>query len=301
VVTQKLEDMMHTLFVGRTNRGKSNGLLALLAALVATEEPFWVLAIDVSGSKLNMLSLWDRMMYPVAKDLDAAMILLTVVIGAEIKRRQALYEQVPEADNLSTYNRYKPEGMPILEHGLLIIDEGTLLLQEKGIGKVLAKVILGMRQYGLYAMITAHSANATVFDTVLRPSCPTRIVYDTEKRGMKIALEVSKLDRELPPVRGRAFVRLTEGYHSVIEMQSPCITASDFRGLLNTHEQCGTPMYPNLPMMGNEHAKHLAIVAEMFAAGASHSEIELAVSDQASPGGNAYHYVNRLIKELELA
>lgn len=300
VVTQRLEDMMHTLFIGRTNRGKSNGLLALLAALVVSEEPFWVLGIDVSGSKLNMLSIWDRMLYPVAKNVDAATIILTVVIGKEIKRRQELYEQVPEADSLSAYNQYKSPGMPTLEHGLLIVDEATLLLLEPGVGKVLARVILGMRQYGLYAMLTAHSAKAVIFDTVLRPSCPTRIVYDTEERGMKIALEVSKLDHPLPAVRGRAFVRLTEGYPDIVEMQSPCIAPTQFRELLNKHGQCGSPANRHLPLAGDKHAEHLAIVAEMLAAGAPHSEMELAVTNQENSGGAAYHYVERLKKELEI-
>ena len=235
-VYRSLYQMMHTIVIGRTDAGKSTWLLSFLASVIMSGEPVEVVAIDVSGSAFNILSGWGKLRYPVARTVPEAIGLLGK-IEEERKRRIELYEHEPMASDLRSYNQASNE--PLVPW-IVLIDEGVLLLSQKGVGDIVRNLALGTRQYGIYAIITGHSANASVFDTVVRGSFVTRLGFTTEKGTLRTLFDEPVPDLENVP--GRMWARL-DG--EMVKMQGPYISKPDFMRVLQTDR--GKPKYSEIP------------------------------------------------------
>lgn len=215
-VTASLHDLMHVLAVGSSGWGKSKFLALIIAQLAQAPEAFDVAAIDVSGSAFNAIRSWKRLIYPVARDPEEAIAILTTLRN-EIDRRKELFEAQPLADKLPSYNRLVDDPLnPIV----CLIDEGTDLLDNDGVAKPLKRLLQVGRQYGVYVLATGQSATADVIATSTRNNFSSRFVFHVESSNyVRVVLGRTE---EPPQEKGRALVRL-EGQR-IEEVQVPLVS-----------------------------------------------------------------------------
>lgn len=217
-VCASLEDMMHTLEVGASGWGKSVWLRSLLWQLAMCPEPVRVVAIDINGSEFNVLRNWSKLLYPVARTTEDAIGVLGEV-AREVARRAGLYAKTT-ATSLSEYNRIGER----LDPWVVPIDEGTNLLNQRGIGEPLREVVQTGRQYGVYVLLAGQSAGYNVVQTQVRDNFSTRICFRTSPTSSRVVLD-DKCAFELR-VKGRAWV-MRPGCE-LVEIQGPYIDRASF-------------------------------------------------------------------------
>lgn len=247
-ITRSLCQLMHLLAIGITGSGKSTWLLSFLAQIEMCKEEVEVILIDVHGSAFNLASDWSRLRYPIARNNDEAKLVLHEVF-VEAERRSLLYQQVPMAEDLASYNRYAGEAdLEQLVPWLIVIDEGTLMLADSSIAGSVASAVQGTRQYGLYVFMTGQTGNAKVIQSPIRSNFPTRVCYATERPSMQAALGAVP-DGELEDIPGRGWARL-KGRLDPYMIQAPYIRREQFYKLIE-HEGPRNQM-PEAPEDGRE-------------------------------------------------
>jgi len=224
VVGASLHQLMHVLAVGASGWGKSVWLRVLLWQLAQVREPVGVVAVDVNGSEFNMLQGWSRLRYPVARTMGDAVATLRAVSG-EIARRKGLYEHYPLATKLPEYNRLSDEH---LEPWVIVVDEGTALLNEKEIGDPLREVVQTARQYGVYLVLAGQSAHHQVINTQTRDNFSTRMCFKTSPSSSRVVLDDKRAGDLV--VRGRAWAQLTG--REILEIQAPYVSRMELDPLL---------------------------------------------------------------------
>jgi hypothetical protein len=217
-VCASLEDMMHTLEVGASGWGKSVWMRSLLWQLAMCPEPVRVVAIDINGSEFNVLRNWSKLLYPVARTTEDAIIALGEV-SREVGHRADLYSKTT-ATSLSEYNR----GREYLDPWVIPIDEGTNLLNQKGIGEPLRKVVQTGRQYGIYVLLAGQSAGYNVVQTQVRDNFSTRICFRTSPTSSRVVLDDPRAFNLRS--KGRAWV-MRPG-QELVEIQGPYIDRDSF-------------------------------------------------------------------------
>lgn len=278
-VTGSLHHLMHTLVVGVSGWGKSTWLRFLLWQIAQSSERIGIMAIDINGSEFNLLRGWDKLLYPVARETAAAERLLGA-FQAEAQRRMALYEAHPLAVDLPSYQRLTGDK---LAPWLLIIDEGTNLLNQRGIGEHLRTAVQTTRQYGMYVLMAGQTAKASVIDTQTRDNFSTRLCYRTSRTSMRVAL-----DQTLPEIdqKGRAYALLAGA--KVQLLHTPFVSREELDAVL-TRTTAPLPEPEGLPPA--EHRRQR--VLELAAQGYSRAEIERAACGYA--GGSAFEYVRQIL------
>jgi len=222
-ITASLHDLMHVLAVGASGFGKSAFLRALIWQLAQVREPLDVVAIDINGSEFNPIREWARLLYPVARETDTAIATLQAVKG-EIDRRKALYEAIPEAYDLPSYNRLAGATLaPIV----ILADEATNLLNQAGLGDPLREVTQTARQYGVYLLLAGQSANSQVISTQTRDNFSTRLCFHTSPTSRRVVLGGSVDDVTKP---GRAWALLTGA--ALQQIQVPFVTREELARVL---------------------------------------------------------------------
>lgn len=190
VITASLFDLMHVLAVGASGFGKSAFLRSLIWQLAQVNEPVDVVGIDCFGSELNVIQEWSKLLFPVAKELPMATATLQA-ITAEITRRRERYASVPKAYDLPSYNRLTDDPLrPVV----LIVDEGTAMLNEPGIADPLRQVVQTARQFGVYAFIAGQNVNHRVMPTQMRDNFSTRVCFHTSAASRHVVLGESPDD-----------------------------------------------------------------------------------------------------------
>jgi DNA segregation ATPase FtsK/SpoIIIE-like protein len=232
VIRKSIHDLMHLMAISITGAGKSSWVLSFLAEIAMVQEPIEVVCIDVHGSAFNILRDWNKLRFPVARDNKQAVGLLTKVFE-EADRRKLLYEDVPMADNITTYNQYT-EGDKLVPW-LVVIDEGTIMLSDKAVSEYVARAVQGTRQYGMYCFMTGQTAKASVVSTPIRDNFPTRIAFNNEPVSQRVVLGCAP-PGQLEELPGRGWVRL-KGKNVPLKMQAPYIRRQAFKDLI----QCGGP------------------------------------------------------------
>lgn len=245
-IRKSIHDLMHLLAIGITGTGKSTWVLTMLAEIALCREPIDVICIDVHGSAFNILSDWDKLRYPIARTNEEAKAVL-LAVAKEANRRKTLYESLPLAEDLKSYNELADES---LNPWLVVIDEGTIMLSDKTISEDVARVVQGTRQYGIYVFMTGQTAKANVIDTPIRDNFPTRIAFNNEETSLKVALGGNPPEK-LPDIAGRGWARL-KGKREPVLMQAPYIRRQDFYSLL-THSG---PKY-EMPVIEGEYTTDL--------------------------------------------
>jgi hypothetical protein len=226
IIRRSLHELMHTLAVGVTGKGKTTWLLALLAQLAVATEPVEVVAIDTRGAGFNILDGWGKMRYPLARTDREAVILLNEV-RKEIHRRMDLYRQYPIVDKLPTYNRVADES---LAPWVCVVDEGTQLLGEKDVADPLRECVQCGRQYGVYVVASGQTAKHTTIGTEIRDNFVTRLAFRTSPTSTRVVLGENPphpIDNE----PGLAWAQL-DGDNEFVEMRGPVIERGDFLRLL---------------------------------------------------------------------
>lgn len=149
-VQKSIHDLMHLLAIGITGAGKSTWVLAFLAEIEMCQEDIEVCVIDVHGSAFNLLQKWSKLRYPIARTNEQAKAIL-MEVKKESERRMQLYESVPMADDMPSYNLHSTDEK--LVPWLIAIDEGTIMLSDSDISSYVASSVQGTRQYGIYMFL----------------------------------------------------------------------------------------------------------------------------------------------------
>jgi DNA segregation ATPase FtsK/SpoIIIE-like protein len=168
--------------------------------LAQVREPVGIVGIDCFGSELNAILEWEKLMFPVARDLSSAALTLQAVTQ-EIAQRKALYADLPMAYDLPSYNRLA--AMP-LKPIVMLVDEGTAMLNEPGIADPLRQVVQTARQFGVYALLAGQNVNHRVMPTQTRDNFSTRLCFHTSAASRHVVLGETPDD---VTVKGRAWVQ----------------------------------------------------------------------------------------------
>lgn len=289
VVRKSLHQLMHTLLVGVTGKGKSVWLSMFLYQIAKAPEACEILAIDLNGSEFNILRQWDRLRYPVARtDRDA--IAQLDQVGGEIERRRAMYEHHPLVTKLDEYNEATGAGLP---PWVVCIDEGTNLLNQKGIGESLRVAVQCARQYGIYILLAGQSAKHSVIDTQVRDNFPTRLCFKTSPTSTRVVLGENP-PHPLEDDPGRAWAQLSGGA-DLLEIKGAMCARERFYQLLK-----GNGPRMSMPEYRAENAGHtdeqINQVLEMYRAGESKRAIQRGVFGY--EGGAAYTQVNDILEKF---
>ncbi|HUX78058.1 MAG TPA: FtsK/SpoIIIE domain-containing protein [Anaerolineae bacterium] len=285
VVADSIHNLMHVLEVGASGWGKSAWLRSFLYQVANAPEACEVVAIDVNGSEFNALRGWGRLRYPVARTAGEAIAVLHQVTD-EIGQRKERYEQHPLAGNLVEYNEASGVDLP---PWVVVIDEGTNLLNQRGIGDALRETVQTARQYGVYVLLAGQSAKHSVLDTQIRDQFSTRLCFRTSPTSSRVVLDDSAAG-DLH-VKGRAWCQMVG--REPQEIQGPWVSRETLLQALGN----GGPRHPmpalELPA-GGPSADQVAQVLELHAAGESKRGIERAVFG--FEGGAAYRQVTEILE-----
>jgi hypothetical protein len=293
-VTASLHELMHTLAIGASGWGKSTWLRGFLYQLAITPDELRVVAIDCSGSEFNPLKNWKRLVYPVARDNEAAIQALTGV-QAEIARRKALYEVYPLATKLDEYNRLAGEDLP---PWVVVCDESTALLNLPKIGDVLRETVQTARQYGIYVLLAGQSANYTVLPTQARDNFSSRLCFRTSRVSSKVVLDDRGAEKLTQPGRG---LLLLPG-HELTEIQAGFISREEFFAALVSGGPSGPlPTPPDTEPEAVDWVRFEALdddadkVLYLYQCGLSKSKIERKVYGH--NGGYAYRQIKQILDD----
>ena len=236
VISDSLHNLMHVLTVGASGWGKSTWLRAFLWQIAKATEPCEVIAVDVNGSEFNVLRGWGKLRYPVARDVPEAVALLGAVSG-EIADRKRLYESyAPIATTLNEYN--EATGANVAPW-VVVVDEGTSLLNQPGISEPLRAAVQTARQYGIYILLAGQSANHSVINTQTRDQFSTRLCFHTSPISSRVILDDSGAGSLA--VKGRALCQMVG--RELCELQGPFIDREAFmRALGNGGPKLAMPV-----------------------------------------------------------
>ena len=207
LVVRSIHSMMHTLVVASTDHGKSAWIQSLLYQVALAPERIEVIAVDIHGSAFNVLADWNKLRFPVAKTRGEAQDVFNAT-ARELSRRKQLYMMHPTATSLIEYNRVAE--VP-LAPWLVLVDEGTILMNESGMQAPIRALVQGGRQYGFYAIVTGQSAHYKVMETQIRDQFRTRWVGWTSAHSARAVLGTGDLPGDMPVQKGRAWVQLDNG------------------------------------------------------------------------------------------
>jgi len=236
-VESSIHDLMHVLEVGASGWGKSSWLRLLIYQLAKAPEQISIVAIDPSGSEFNPLKGWSRLTWPVARSVEDAASQLAQV-STEIATRRDLYAQTT-ATSLSEYNQYAGTvGAKELEPWLLLIDEGTHLLNQDGCNGPLREVVQTARQYGIWCVLSGQSANHKVISTQARDQFSTRMCFRVPPNSSRVVLGTSEAANL--NAKGRAYV-IRPG-EQMCQVQVPFIERKEFVKAIQDHR--GKPRNP---------------------------------------------------------
>jgi hypothetical protein len=221
-----IHDLMHSLVIGASGWGKSVWLRALLYQIALAQEPVDVALIDCYGSEFNVLRHWGKLRWPIARELPQAVAMLQAV-STEITDRKTAYENnAPTAANIVDYNRATGAGLPPL---LVVVDEGTALMNESGVGDPLRVAVQTARQYGVYVVVAGQSANHRVIPTQVRDNFSSRLCFRTSPTSSRVVLD-DKSANELKQ-KGRMVAQLTG--QELQELQGPYVSRQQLESALS--------------------------------------------------------------------
>lgn len=282
LITESLYNLMHLLSVGSSGWGKSSLLRYLLFQFAQCKEDFDIYAIDINGSEFNLIQGWSKLLYPVARETNDAIAVLQA-FSQETQKRKALYENYPTAYDLPSYNQLADSK---LNPQIILIDEGTNLLNQDGIGEPLREAAQTSRQYGQYIFMTGQSAKASVLDTQTRDNFTSRLCFHTSKPSYRVVLDESV---EQINIKGRCWAQLPG--REISQVQIPLTTKQQLLNVLTL----GSPKNA-LPEIVQDETGQNEIEERIKALaidGLSRSQIEREVFGY--NGGNAYATVKKVL------
>lgn len=164
----------------------------------------------------------------------------------------------------------------------MVIDEGTNLLNQPGIGEPLRRAVQTARQYGIYVVLAGQSANARVIQTQTRDQFSTRLCFRTSPTSSRVV--VDDIGGSNLHIKGRALVQMTG--RDLVEVQAPWVSRDDFERAMQGRGPAET-----IPEHGSDTAALRVI--ELHRAGQSRRAIERAVFGY--EGGAAHRQVAEIL------
>ena len=228
-VTAALGEMVHVAVGGSSGWGKSIFLKALALQLATALEPVALAMVDLEGVTFAAFSRADRLLWPIAETTGQALRIMTNLLE-EMERRRALFHEFPGVDSLSAYNARVDEPLAPL---VVLVDEATALLADKGVHNRTKELVLRARKFGIWFVLGGQDWKASSLDTALRNMLATRVQFHASSGSQSRVLLGDGAAAGLT-VAGRAIAQLPG--RPQLEIQAPLVTAAEIAAALRGQE-----------------------------------------------------------------
>jgi len=216
----------HFLVGGQPRAGKTTWLLATLLTLTLTNAPAALQLVLVDPKAVDFAPFADapHLAQPLAVEPDEAATAVAWLVQ-EMERRRQLFRACG-VDKWPTYNARAAQKLPYL---LAVIDEVTMLVQERDLRGPLATDLVRLSTYGLTfgicLVLATQKPLARVLDTLVRDNLAVRVAFQvTTLEHSRVILGETGAER-LPRVCGRMLARLRAG--RLQELQGYLVTRED--------------------------------------------------------------------------
>jgi hypothetical protein len=216
----------HFLVGGQPRAGKTTWLLAMLLSLTLTNAPAALQLVLVDPKAVDFAPFADapHLAQPLAVEPDEAAAAVVWLVQ-EMERRRQLFRACG-VDKWPTYNAQAAQQLPYL---LAVIDEVTVLVQERDLRGPLAANLVLLSTYGLTfgicLVLATQKPLARVLDTLVRDNLAVRVAFQvTTLEHSRVILGMTGAEH-LPRVRGRMLARLGEDGEQ--ELQGYLVTRED--------------------------------------------------------------------------
>lgn len=286
-IAAPLETLVHIATGGSSGFGKSTFMQSLGYQCLEAKEHTQVVMLDTQGVTFTPFTGHNRLIYPLASDLDNITAILAELVG-EMKRREGLFTRFKGVANLSQYNSAMGDTLPIMP---IFFDEFGMAADDKRIVGYVKRLVQGGRKFGLYLIAGAQTWGADEIAMSIRGNLSTSVqFYARSKAQSRILLEDSRAAELTRP--GQAFARLP-GQTDLIELQAP-----DPSSVIDT-----TPLLlDDGPMPGEVSAEpdRQAQIIGLLQRGASNQEIASTIFNKPNLSGDNFYMVKDLRRRLLL-
>jgi DNA segregation ATPase FtsK/SpoIIIE, S-DNA-T family len=180
-VYSELAGMPHLLIAGATGAGKSVGLNALLASLLARQSPeeMRLLLVDPKRVEFAAYDAIPHLLAPIVSDAEGTTRALRWLI-AEMERRYQLLSGAG-VRNLEGYNdRVCGTRLPRI---VVVVDElADLLMCSRDIEPELVRLAQKARAAGIHLVLATQRPSSDVVTGIIKANCPARIAYKVSQR-----------------------------------------------------------------------------------------------------------------------
>lgn len=225
VVTGDMARMVHVAVGGSAGWGKSVFMQSLAYQLATAQERPALAMVDLDGTTLSPFAQCDRLLYPMADNERDALAVFTA-LADELERRKALFDGVPGAVDLASYNRLADDPLAAT---ILLCDEATALLGDKSVEAAIRRLALRGRKFGLWVTLAGQDWKAKSLDTAIRNQLSTRIQFRAMSPSQSRVL-LQQGGAESLPVPGRCLAILPG--QEVQEVQAAQVSYSDITSAL---------------------------------------------------------------------
>lgn len=219
-VRADMEDLVHIAVGGSSGWGKSVFLRSIVYQLAKSIEHVNLVLVDLEKVTFSPFYQCDRLLYPIVDDENETLGVFQEILS-EMDRRKELYAEHPGVDKLSLYNQVADEKLDPL---VIAIDEGTSLMDDKRVEKILRALAIRARKYGIWLIIGCQDWKAPSIDSTIKYQLSTQVQFKTKSGPQSRALLEDSCAKDIK-VQGRAFAILRG--QEMIEMQAPIIGYRD--------------------------------------------------------------------------
>jgi DNA segregation ATPase FtsK/SpoIIIE-like protein len=227
IIRDDMARLVHVAVGGSSGFGKSVFLRSLTYQLATARERPELALIDLENVTLSPFAQSDRLLYPLADTEEEAAAILQALSEGELNRRRELFAEHPGVDSLERYNAQASEPLaPII----VVIDEGTALLEDNRVSNALRTLTLRARKYGLWVIMAGQDWKASSLDTAIRNQLSTTVQFKArDATQSRILLGVSGAEELPAEPKGRALARLPG--RGLVQMQTPYISRQQILSL----------------------------------------------------------------------
>lgn len=261
-IAAPLETLVHIATGGSSGFGKSTFMQALGYQCLGAKEHTQVVMLDTQGVTFTPFTGHNRLLYPLASDLDNIAGILAELVE-EMKRREGLFKGYQGVFTLAQYNSIDGHDLPVVP---IFFDEFGMAADDKRIVKHVKNLVQGGRKFGLYLIAGAQTWGADEIAMSIRGNLSTSIqFYARSKAQSRILLEDSRAAELTRP--GQAFARLP-GKTDLIELQAP-----DPSSVMDVSPMLLDEPGPAMPSEASQPGDLERRVLELAAGGASKAQI----------------------------
>lgn len=222
-VNKTLNQIVHSLIVGKTGSGKSNLLHGIINQIVTEYNPDAVklALIDCKRVEFELYNNLPHLYSPISKTSKDASILLNKLIK-ELERRFDLFLE-NEVTKVKDFNKLnKQEKLPFI---LVIIDEVAELLYSKNkscLNKLLRLTELG-RAVGIHLFIATQRTECETNIILLNQNSPTKFVFKLDNSELRNFI--------LPPSKSNSNLNIGQCFFILQSMNEPLLLSCEYHSL----------------------------------------------------------------------